>query len=622
VDNGDGTYTFTFETDVTNVPDVSYEPTLTHRLAGQMGDRNVSIEALNWVMDFVPDGGELPLTRNIAVMETCNECHDDLVFHGRRFLVEYCVQCHNPDLTGGEGDMAYMTHRIHNEGTFTELDGGIDYSHVGYPQDVANCRKCHNEGTTADGDNWKNVPSLAACDGCHDTFAEGTHPAGPQPDRSCAGCHTPALIERNHTTDNATPNNPFVQAGQRVIAYELVDASVAANGAITINFKILSDGNPLDVTNLPDDMAEPGRYPSFLLAWALPQDGIDEPMDYNNQGRRGGQPPSVDLDGFAPLAGEESIGTMSYNAQTGVNTALITDEELMFPKGATLRAVGIQGYFYQDLTGNGEDDVSLHAPSQVVAITNDDVRRMVVDNDACFQCHEWFEGHGGSRVLNIEICTLCHLPNQSSSGRTVTNPDSRDLADDLQAAIDDETLSDEVDPYDPLTYPEDAQNLKDLIHGIHASAARTRPYQFVRGGRQGYYDLSHTTFPRGASTANCMLCHKEGTYELPLPADLLPTTVRTTNQSDGQDQDNDEVEGAFKNVPNETDWVNSPTSSSCFYCHTSDDAMNHMIQNGGVLSSPVGKWWNRENLFQEAESCSVCHGPGSAVDVAEVHMGD
>jgi OmcA/MtrC family decaheme c-type cytochrome len=144
----------------------------------------------------------------------------------------------------------------------------------------------------------------------------------------------------------------------------------------------------------------------------------------------------------------------------------------------------------------------------------------------------------------------------------------------------------------------------------------------VRGGRQGYYDWSHVAFPRGASTANCMLCHKEGTYELPLPADLLSTTVRTTNQSDGQDGDHDEVEGAFKNVPNETDWINSPTSSSCFYCHTSDDARNHMIQNGGVLSSPVGDWWNRYDIHDAAESCSVCHGPGSAVDVEKVHMGD
>ena len=70
-----------------------------------------------------------------------------------------------------------------------------------------------------------------------------------------------------------------------------------------------------------------------------------------------------------------------------------------------------------------------------------------------------------------------------------------------------------LDPDDPLTYPEDAQNLKELVHGIHAADDRDRPFQFVRGPtRQGYYDWSEVTFPRGASTANCALCHDDGTY--------------------------------------------------------------------------------------------------------------
>jgi hypothetical protein len=47
------------------------------------------------------------LTRNIAVMESCNECHSDLAFHGRRFRVEYCVNCHNPDLASGVGPLRH-----------------------------------------------------------------------------------------------------------------------------------------------------------------------------------------------------------------------------------------------------------------------------------------------------------------------------------------------------------------------------------------------------------------------------------------------------------------------------------------------------------------------------------
>jgi OmcA/MtrC family decaheme c-type cytochrome len=170
VDHGDGTYTFTFNTDVANVTGVTYEPSLTHRVAGQIGSGDVALEPQNLVYDFVPAGGAVTTTRSIAVMDSCNECHDDLVFHGRRFLVEYCVNCHNPDLAEGEGDMAYMTHKIHAAQAFTVLDDAIDYSEVTYPQDLTNCRKCHNaaDEATPDADNWKNMPSMTACGSCHE----------------------------------------------------------------------------------------------------------------------------------------------------------------------------------------------------------------------------------------------------------------------------------------------------------------------------------------------------------------------------------------------------------------------------------------------------------------------
>jgi OmcA/MtrC family decaheme c-type cytochrome len=619
VDNGDGTYTFTFETDVTNVDGVTWEPTLTHRVAGQIGASG-SFNPQNLVYDYVPAGGAVTTTRNIAVMETCNECHDNLVFHGRRFLVEYCVQCHNPDLAEGEGNMSFMIHRIHNAGTFEVLDDAIDYSHIGYPQDVANCRKCHNadDAATPDGGNWMSVPSIVACSGCHEELSSGHGGGGGG--ATCLGCHTDGgiapSIEAAHVTANATPNNPNVLPNQRKITYELISAAVAGSGQVTVQFRILSDGTPLDVSNLPQDLLDGGRYPGLLLAYALPQGDIDEPMDYNNIGQRGAQPLSLGLDDFSPVASEGAIGSLSYNASTGVITAVITDADSQFPLDATLRAVGLQGYLRQDLDGDGSYDVSLHTPSAVVAVTGDDARREIVDNDNCASCHVWFEGHGGNRVYNINICTLCHVPNQSSSGRTIEPPPSSGLLEDFENA---EHLDASIDPDDPLTYPEDAQNLKDMIHGIHNSI-RTRAFTHVRGGREGYYDWDHVAFPRGASTSNCMLCHKPGTYELPLAEDLLATTVRTTGVEDGMDDSNEGVETAFQNVPNDTDWVNSPTASSCFYCHTSNDAMAHMMQNGALLSLPGGGFYiNRADIDTAYESCAVCHGPGKTADVEAVH---
>ena len=54
------------------------------------------------------------------------------------------------------------------------------FNEVKFPQDIRNCTKCHDGSAnavhkTADGDNWKNVPSRLACGACHDgiNFATG-----------------------------------------------------------------------------------------------------------------------------------------------------------------------------------------------------------------------------------------------------------------------------------------------------------------------------------------------------------------------------------------------------------------------------------------------------------------
>jgi OmcA/MtrC family decaheme c-type cytochrome len=630
---GDGVYEFTFATDVAAVDGVPYEPDLTHRVGGQLGSGSVALAAQNFAYDFVPSGAAVALRRDIAVMESCNECHDDLVFHGRRFKVEYCVTCHNPDLAKnpdiltpssavviGEGDMAYMIHRLHAGLAFGVLDDGVDYSEVTYPQDLRNCRKCHNQddAATPQGGNWKTKPSLAGCFGCHDPAA---HPGGQAPPNngSCTDCHTPSgadvAIEDVHTLPNATPNNPMLFAGQREMAYELLEAVVEPDGTVVIDFRITSDGDPLDATNLPDDLSS---SPAFLLAWAEPQGPIEEPSDYNNLGRDAAQPPSISVASLdVPLGG--GPGTLSYDAGTGVMTATITASDLVFPEGATMRAVGLQGYYIQDIEGS---DVSLHTPSAVVAVTGDQARRTVVNNDKCASCHEWFEGHGGNRTFNIEICTMCHVPNLSSTGRSVTDPTLRDLDDAINAALMAGTLDASVDATLPLTYPEDSQSLMALVHGIHSAGARTRPFQFVRGpNRQTYYDWEEVTFP--AEVSNCNLCHDEGTYEIPTDLNLLPTTVRTTMAEDGMDKSVTMADMAFQSVPNDTDWVNTPQASTCYYCHTDGAAYAHMVQNGGLLSEPSvpadGPWKNRSEFGSTFESCNLCHGPGRIADIEDAH---
>lgn len=592
--NPDNTYTYTFAYDVRG--DAAFDRTVTHRLGGQMGNSDAGLTALNIVFDFVPDKKPVTSTREISLTSACNECHGRLVIHGRRYEMGYCVTCHNPAcvVDGESFDMASMTHKIH--AADPEYLGG-DFAEVTYPQDLLNCRKCHDgadEGTPQ-GDNWKNKPSIDACGSCHTgvNFATGEgHPAQAN-NAACATCHPPTAIETAHLTANATPNNPNLPAGVPKIAYAISEVSVAGNGAPTITFAITADGSLVDVNNLPAGFS---GSPSFLLAYALPQDGVAAPSDYNNLGRKAAQPRSVSIADIA--TGDKGSVTCSGSSCT----ATLTDT---FPAGATLRAIGLQGYYSIDTTGDGESDYSLHTPSVVAPVPGDAVRRTVIDNNKCFNCHEWFEGHGGNRVLNMEICVLCHVPNLSSSGREITEP-----SDEVVAALGPDTL----------TYPEATQNMKEMIHGIHASAVRTTDYEHVRNRNNGlYYNWSEVTFP--TDVGNCLVCHidatedQPATYQLPLVENVLMTINRTTGVADGMDATQADVTTARETVPNGTDWVFTPATGACYSCHDSGEAVAHMTLNGGAIDQ------NRSAVLAAGtiETCAVCHGAGSSHAVDKVH---
>jgi OmcA/MtrC family decaheme c-type cytochrome len=632
VDHGDGSYTYTFATDVNAVAGVTYQPTLTHRLGGQIGSGSVALEAQNFAYDFVPAGGAVTVKRNIATVSSCNECHGRLVFHGRRFEVEYCVTCHNPDLIEGPDslNMSTLAHKIHSANS-TYLDS--EFAEVTFPQDK-NCLKCHNgaDSATPQGDNWKNKPNLAACGGCHDAdnvppvdFTTGVgHDGGIQLDNSaCAGCHSATAIEGYHLSANATPNNPNVPAGAVNFTYEISGVTVNADNQAVINFRILADGTPVTFgaagTTLLTGFT---GSPSFLVAYALPQDGIATPADYNNIGKAGAQPASVSITNLWN-------GTQGTLTGTGGNyTATLTSAASLFPVGASLRTVALQGYFTQDAGTNGiAAKTARHTIAAVKSVTGEE-RREVVDNEKCANCHEWFEGHGGNRVYTIAVCTLCHNPNLSSSGRAM-NPA---LAASRASTGLPSAATVDLGTSDTSTWPEDSNNLKDMIHGIHSAQTlndsgtitgpRDQDYEFVRGRNDGiYYNWSEVTFP--GNLALCTTCHKDGTWELPLSSNALPTTVRTTGTVDGLDNSLfTDVVTARATVPNETDWVNSPTASSCYYCHTNTLAVAHMRQNGGVISvaDPTAAEFTQRSTLNTVESCVICHGPGKQADVETVHQ--
>jgi len=580
VANDDNTYTYTFATDVGNNP--AYDPTAAHRLGAQVGG-DTGFGPSNLVFDYMPDGSAVTHKHDVAMTSSCNECHDPLISHGLRREVGYCVTCHNPGsvIAGESFNLGPMVHKIHSANP-DFFEG--EWSDVTYPQDLRNCRKCHSgdDAATPQGNNWRTFQNADSCfNSCHavpesvlDRAAFHTSIIG-----NCGACHNNEIvavlnIDKIHTTPNATENNPGLLAGQRKIEYE-IDRVGFREGNLNIIFRILSNGTALNLKNLPADLAGPGSWPGFLIAYALPQDGIDAPADFNNLGNSAGQPKSINLGNLA----DGSAGTLA--CADGTCTATIPNP---FPAGSRMRTVGLQGYFQQNIGG---ETIALHTQSVVKTLVSDTPRRSIADSTGCAACHEIFEGHGGNRVFTADggvgICTLCHNPNLTSSGRTID-----------------------------LDHPEATNNFKDMIHGIHAADVRTTDYEFVRNfrGSATYYNWSEVTFP--GNIANCNKCHVGNSY-LPdgVPEGSLLTTNRTTGQMSGMDQTVDEVVTARDNVPNDTDWVITPVTGACYACHDSSAVQAHMKQFGGGIDVNRG--------FVEIDTCGICHGPGDIADVKTAH---
>lgn len=234
VDNGDGSYTYTFATNLTAIKtpvagtSIAYEQDKRHRIAIMMG--GATGPTADAFFDFVPDGSSIATKEHRDIVQTgaCKSCHGPSfsAHGGDRLSVETCVTCHGPgtsDPHGGESlEFGEMVHKIHAGGHLASIPGadGIvfdnpatpaneaaDNGHyaiwgfqnakhewwkAGFPAELGNCQKCH-EGAGVDVDAWKTTPSRGACGSCHDTvdFDAGTnHVGGQQPtDDNCTVCH-------------------------------------------------------------------------------------------------------------------------------------------------------------------------------------------------------------------------------------------------------------------------------------------------------------------------------------------------------------------------------------------------------------------------------------------------
>ena len=648
VDNQDGSYTYTFATDIANVTcpiapadggcvdvegnvvDLTYQPTLTHRLGIQTrGD----LPKVNGIYTFRPDGAPITTSKEIVNIAKCNECHNELEAHDERIEAKYCVTCHNPGSIDAQStntvDFKVMIHKIHQSVDLPSVVGGgtysiygfnpatfqgdleYDFSNIVFPQDTRNCTKCHDgsDPATPQGDAWQ-IPSVLACGSCHDdvNFSDGTnHDGGPQTDGTCITCHD-GTIAKTTEEAHAIPE----QIARANYQFNIIDVTGGTIPSIQISVTDPVSTTPYDLTT--DEFTGPGARLAVIIGWGMTD--FDNTGGTTQTGPPNDKPTAalpISIDPVAACGAGITDWTCTPDSPSaGVYT--LTKLSALPASATGTGRVGFEGHVAADFTTPTvfDDEVPVTSVVKDFVITGTlTPRRQVVDIAKCDNCHDFLSLHGGNRNDEPALCVICHNPNATDIGRRPLPTDTTVLP----------TTDGKV---------EEAIDFKTLIHGIHAGAQTNFDGSEAHGFREtglvvwGFpgapcdafggppsnsceHDFSHVRFP--GILQDCDTCHLPGTYELegvweyPTTNGILSTTISTLVNTDPAD-----------------DLNISPTAAVCSSCHDSLLARSHMTVPGSALFGET-----QQDISIAAgitpETCALCHGPGRSSDVEVVHAG-
>jgi len=607
-------------------------------------------------------------------------------------------------LMNGEAfvNLPVFIHKIHmgeelslNGGTYTGIATPYETT---YPQDIRNCVKCHRASADKSpslAGNFATKATRRACGSCHDgiSFAATVpagriaHTGGAQADDSkCSACHPATaaksqigigVLEAHVPIDvpnpaatwlggtNANTNSTFLPVagvlppGAAKITYDVKSVVRDANKNPSVTFRFIKDGTPVVfntyaagvVTEMMDGFV---NSPSVYFAFALPQDGIDAPADFNASAS--GYIKTI-WNGTATGAG---AGTMTFDAATGYYTVTVTgtvipDKATMLTGGVgytyslssspPLTQINLPAYPYGDATvfpkciaGKMCGGLAVAAPD--VALVATDVtsgkkysaRRAIVSNSTCIKCHEQLGGkpsfHSDQRN-DAATCAFCHRPNQTSSGWSASSStfihgihgaSKRSVDFNWHAACPTGTsfaagtcTKDNADPYyAKVTYPGVLNNCQQChLPGTYdfsaAASDAALPNLLVSTVASGKYTKDISTSPyvatdgvtdygAGYATANSTSGTRAGTdcSVTPTP-DVCKCTLDKPCAADA------------------TTLVKSPITAACSTCHDSPTQISHMQQMGGTF------YGTRAAALASPEKCMLCHGPDTVAAIADVH---
>jgi OmcA/MtrC family decaheme c-type cytochrome len=541
------------------------------------GTRYVFANPVNASYDFLQADPANELADSGADMVTtaaCNSCHGDRignVGHGGGYTeVETCTHCHNNEYmltrNGGEGDLAFMTHRIHAAGQFQELEDPEwrdEVLEITYPQDIITCNKCH----TADAPNAnlsELVPTIANCGSCHAdvNFDAGDNHGGggAVTDEQCTVCHAEG---REVLGEDLSPSVVHIRdpLPENVPEY-----------AVTINMT-----DPVNGTHY-----EAGEAPEVTVTLAG-ANTVDYEADPDAEGNTDGVLSEAELYIYGPRANAVPVlATDTITDTTGFVVPPTQGHDLLLTGGVStdpLVRTDDQGYKYQlleipadlpagtymvrfeglDYGTPGDPSVPEYWTASTAVMTfqvgTADVEAKL-SGDACTDCHGdtimHLEGaHPHHAQFDTDGCLACH------------------------------DLSENYGNY-----------IGNRAHAVHAASATGDLH--LSGGLPRNW--SEVTYPRPAN--NCTTCHTNSDSDVPVWRD--PNEV-ACGGCHGTQEDPDPA--VYPDVAAE-DLMNEAAAAV------------HMIANGGTFDATTTNPTDPNYMVRQ---CIVCHGEDRIADTFDSH---
>ncbi len=553
--------------------------------------------------------------RKVVARESCNECHVNFAWHGgNRVDPNYCVVCHNPGskdwATDNPIDFKLMIHKFHM-GKLLKHDYTVQSdsaNEIIYPQDQRNCVKCHtgtasNDPNTAvvtpDGDNWKKKASKNACWACHDDYKDpGSKWQTAHAQFASLSLFSPSVSDPDDTPDSTCQSchNEFGAGTVPSIAksHEIPEWVLSENYQLNIWNITKNSDNSLTVEY---SVSNPKTGTDYDLTSDTARFGNLSILfgwnttDYSNDGGPGrGQPFSIKA---ATDASVQRVGTSDhFTLNSGVlptaadGTVAVAFQGRINDSGLRVPVPNLVKYFAM----NGGTALP---------------RRQVVSAAKCNACHGRFLGytsltsfkpglgaHGANRN-DPQVCVICHNGNNLQNGTVVSGG--------------------------VVTQYADSADFKQMIHKMHEAVGDDYPawpYQQVTTAQGSTIN---------AGLRYCNVCHVDKSY-------VVGNSILGTSLALDVDTSVDSTNATITDTNSLNNPVISPKASACYSCHSSDEAKNHMIQTGGAVFSTVvtqpdgtvtGSLTQADVMSGTVvfETCDGCHDSGAMEPVDTVHLG-